>query len=74
MPIYYAVLGFVVVVMVVMMMVMRSRGKGRSCEHEDQEHSSKDLLHEVNLARCRLWKYLRRAHESSEETADPNMR
>jgi hypothetical protein len=36
--------------MVTMMMVMRSRGKRRRCEHEDQEHGSKDLLHGVNLA------------------------
>lgn len=56
-------------VMVTMMMVMLSRGERRSGNHEDQEHSSKDLLHGVNLARCRLWKYLPRAYESSEETA-----
>jgi hypothetical protein len=54
--------------------MMRRRGEGRSGEHEDQESSSKNLLHGVNLARRRLWKYLRRTHESSEETADPNMR
>jgi len=66
-------LGFVMVVMTVMV-VMRRRGEGRSGEHEYQKHSGENLLHGVNLARCRLWKYLRRAHESSEETADPNMR
>lgn len=37
-------LGFAVVVMTVMMMVRR-RGEGRGGEHEDQEHSSKNLLH-----------------------------
>jgi hypothetical protein len=37
-----------VVVMVVMM--MRSRGERRSGENQDQEHSSKNLLHGVNLA------------------------
>jgi len=42
-------LGFAMV-MVTMMMVMRSRGKRRSCEHEDQKHGGKDLLHGVNLA------------------------
>ena len=37
------------VVMTVMVM-MRSRGKRRGGEHQNQEHSSKDLLHGVNLA------------------------
>jgi len=62
------------VVVVTVMMVMLSRCERRSGDHEDQEHSSKDLLHGVNLARCCLWKYLRRAHESSEETAGIGMR
>jgi len=34
------------VVMMVMVM-MRSRGERRSGEHQDQKHSSKDLLHGV---------------------------
>jgi hypothetical protein len=38
------VLGFAMVVMTVMV-VMRSRCERRSGEHEDQEHSSKNLLH-----------------------------
>jgi hypothetical protein len=42
-------LGFAMVVMMVMV-VMRSRGKRRSGENQDQEHSSKNLLHEENLA------------------------
>ena len=37
-------LGFAMVVMTVMV-VMRSRREGRSGEHEDQEHSSNNLLH-----------------------------
>ena len=37
-------LGRVMVMMMVMVM-MRSRGKRRSGENQDQEHSSKDLLH-----------------------------
>ena len=37
-------LGFAMVVMTVMM-VMRRGGKGRGGEHEDQEHSCKNLLH-----------------------------
>jgi hypothetical protein len=37
-------LGFAMVVMTVMVM-MRRCGEGRSGEHEDQEHSSKNLLH-----------------------------
>jgi hypothetical protein len=37
-------LGFAMVVMT-MMVVMRSRREGWSSEHEDQEHSSKNLLH-----------------------------
>jgi hypothetical protein len=36
-------------VMTVMVM-MRSRSERRSSEHQDQEHGSKDLFHEVNLA------------------------
>jgi hypothetical protein len=40
------------VVVVTVMMVMLSRCERRSGDHEDQEHSSKDLLHGVNLARC----------------------
>jgi hypothetical protein len=32
-------------------MVMRSRGECRSGEHQDQKHSSKNLLHGLNLAR-----------------------
>jgi hypothetical protein len=42
-------LGFAMVVMTVMVM-MRRRGERWSGEHEDQEHSSKNLLHEENLA------------------------
>jgi hypothetical protein len=42
-------LGLVMVVMMVMVM-MRSRGKRRRGEYQDQEDSSKDLLHGVNLA------------------------
>lgn len=37
-------------VVVAMMMVMRSRGERRTGEHHDQEHSSKNLLHGLNLA------------------------
>ena len=37
-------LGFAMVVMTVMV-VMRSRRERRSGEHENQEHSSKNLLH-----------------------------
>ena len=66
-------LGFAMVVMAVMM-VMRRRGEGRSGAHQDQKRGSKNLLHGVNVARGRLWKCLRRAHESSEKTADANMR
>jgi hypothetical protein len=66
-------LGFAVMVVTVVVMV-GCRSESWSGEHEDQECSSENLLHGVNLARCRLWKYVRRAHESSEETADPSMR
>lgn len=44
-----AELGLAMVV-VAMMMVMRSRGERRTGEHHDQEHSSKNLLHGLNLA------------------------
>ena len=62
--------------MVVMTMVVmvRRRGECRSGEHQDEERSSKNLLHGVNVARGRLWKCLRKAHESSEEPADLKMR
>ena len=46
------------VVMVVVMMVMRVAANAGAGEHQDKEHSSKNLLHGVNLARCRLWKHL----------------
>jgi hypothetical protein len=39
-----AELGFAMVVMT-MMVVVRRRGERRSGEHEDQEHSSENLLH-----------------------------
>lgn len=68
------ILGFAMVVMTMMVVMMRRRGEGRSGEHQDEERSSDNLLHGVNLTRCKLWKYLRRAHESSEEPADPKMR
>ena len=42
-------LGLAMVVMMVMV-AMRSRGERRSGEYQDQEHSSKNLLHGVNLA------------------------
>ena len=66
-------LGFAMVVMTVMV-VMRSRGERRSGEHEDQEHSSGDLLHGVNVARGGLWKYQWARHESSVETPGAGMR
>jgi hypothetical protein len=62
------------VVMTMMVVVVRRRGEGRSGEHQDEERSSENLLHGVNVARGRMWKCLRRAHESSEEPSDPNMR
>src|SRR6185437_15157169 len=55
-------------VMMVVMMVMHGRGKRRSGENHDQKHSSKNLFHGRNVARCELWKHERRPHESSEET------
>jgi hypothetical protein len=35
---------------VMVMMMMRGRGERRGGEYQDQEHSSKDLLHGENLA------------------------
>lgn len=46
-------LGFAVVVMTVMVM-MRRRGEGRSSEHEDQERSSKNLLHGGKCSTMRI--------------------
>jgi len=37
-------------VVMTVMVVMRSRGERRSGEDQDKEHSSKYLLHAVNLA------------------------
>jgi len=45
--------GRVVMVMVVMVMVMH-RGEGRSGENHDQEHSSKQLFHGLNITQCEL--------------------
>lgn len=50
-----AELGRVVMVMMVVM-VMGRRGERRSGKHQDQKHSSKDLLHGVNVTRGELWK------------------
>ena len=61
-------------VVVAVMVVMRSRRERRSGEHEDQEHSSKDLLHGVNVARGGLWKYQWARHESSVEMPGAGMR
>ncbi len=65
-------LGLVMVVMMVMVMIRR--GERRGGEHQNQKHSSKDLLHGVNLARWKLWKPARLAGESSEEMVHPTMR
>ena len=46
-------LGFAVVVMTVMV-VVRRRSEGRGGEHEDQENSSKDLLHGGKCSTMRI--------------------
>jgi hypothetical protein len=61
-------------VVMAVMVVMCSCRERRSGEHEDQEHSSKDLLHGVNVARGGLWKYQWARHESSVETHGAGMR
>jgi hypothetical protein len=58
-------------VVVMVMVVMRSRGERWSGEHQDQEHSSKNLLHEENLAWRGLRKPAWRALESKKERFVP---
>lgn len=56
--------------MVMMMVVMMGRrGERRSGKHQDQKHSSKNLLHGVNVTRGELWKAAQAPHVSSEETS-----
>jgi len=57
-----------VVVMTMVAMVMRSCGKGRAGKRHNQEHSSDELFHGLNVARQELWKRTGAPQESSEET------
>jgi hypothetical protein len=57
-----------VVMEMMMVMVMRA-GEGRSGEDHNQEHSSKQLFHELNLAREGVWKRSRKTEGPSEETS-----
>jgi TldD protein len=61
-------------VVMVVVMVMRGCGERRSGKHQHQEHSCKNLLHELNLARRRLWKQLLQVRESNVETLRARMR
>jgi hypothetical protein len=58
-----------VVTVMTMVMVVRSCGKRRSREDHDEENGSENLLHGLNVARCRLWKREWGQHESTEVTS-----